>query len=287
MHPRARVYLEEDFGQKPVACRLKPNLELTGDLYMVASARNVEGMAQNYLDGVATLGHHGNSNYPDLYAARAISLAARAELEHASSRGGVPATIMRIDMERLGLSPRIVAENGVDLGGGVQSMPYLDGSVWPPLRATLWHTALSHDYPPAGPCLDHVGHPGNDLYRQAASALCLGNVAIACHAGGYANLAAALAVEARRNDMESIHEVIPSDDGSEAVAVWNRRSIRRKTATVDIAQAVGTSIEQSSGQWQELQQKRDWPVAVFQHEGRDGSDRPGPVRAMTLPGRTA
>ena len=106
----------------------KANLLLKQDLSMDFSADNIEGMSKNFFDRPAkqsNLGDLGNSDYATYYGAPAIEFCIAQE--RANSRlFGEPAT-MRIDLEALGLSEKLLEEEGINLGRDKRPQRYIDG----------------------------------------------------------------------------------------------------------------------------------------------------------------
>ncbi len=68
------------------------------------------------------------------------------------------------------------------------------------------------------------------------------------------NLAAALAVQARRKDLSHIDQVALSTDGARTFAV--QHGVVNQHAQVPNAEAVQTSIAQSSAVWQQVMQQK-------------------------------
>lgn len=105
------------------------------------------------------------------------------------------------------------------------------------------------------PRLDEPTHPDNPLYRQALR----GVHAIDADTGRKPdhmseNLAAALAVEARKQGLARVDQVTMSNDFSRAYAVeGDMYSPFRKTAQVPTEIGIATSIERSSSAWRELE----------------------------------
>ncbi|RAN81985.1 hypothetical protein B5P43_09865 [Bacillus sp. SRB_336] len=100
--------------------------------------------------------------------------------------------------------------------------------------------------------LANATHPGNGMYLQA-----LGAVHRLDAQQGRApdqrsdNLAAALAVAAHGNGMSRVDHVVLSDDASRAYAVQGDiSSLFKRYADVNVAQAIGAPLAQSSAQWQ-------------------------------------
>ena len=138
-----------DFDRTTGSHALKANLSLNSDLALSPTPANIEVMGQNYFDKTdSRLGHHGNSDYTNYYAASAVSYAAQVERHHNPPRRGVDQTRMVVDMAALGLSEKLLEENGINLGRNVQPMPYHDVSTVPSRRYHFDHTATTHTHVP-------------------------------------------------------------------------------------------------------------------------------------------
>lgn len=272
---RMADFIDVDRSHFPPTYAAKPNLTLNADLSMSTTAHNVEGMGKNYFDRGSGLGHNGNSNYNNYYGAWAVGVAANYERSYnppQPAHGGhvaTPTSQMNVDLGRLHLSPRIMAENGINLGSHTQPMPYVDNSTRPPTHARFNHTINTHTYTPLEPApavanplqttrdvvlLDHADHPDHSLYQAAR-----GGVHALDAKQGRApdqrsdNLAAALAVAARRDGMQEINHVVLSANAVHAFAVQGSlQSPLRRFVRVDTEQAVQTSIAQSSATWVNL-----------------------------------
>lgn len=95
-------------------------------------------------------------------------------------------------------------------------------------------------------------HPGNGIYLQALDAVHRLD-AQQCRAPDQRsdNLAAALALAAQRNGMSRIDHVVLSDDATRAYAVQgDMNSLFKRYTDVNVAQAIGTPLAQSSVLWQ-------------------------------------
>ena len=256
-------FVDVDRSHVPPTYAMKPNLEVDPTtLQMAASPKNLEGMGQNFFDRATTLGHNGNSNYHNYYGANAVGDVARFERFYNPPQAGqAPAHDVRIDMTKLGLDPRIVAENGINLGSDTTPLPYVDKSGATPVHAQFRHTATTHAYAPvtapAGPPtvtpLDDAAHPDHGLYRQTLDAV---HRLDAQHGRASDvssnNLAAAVTVQARRDGLHEINHVVLSDDKSRTFGVQgDLHSPTKQITEVGTAQAVNTSVAQSSQQWQQ------------------------------------
>jgi len=105
---------------------------------------------------------------------------------------------------------------------------------------------------PPQPNLADATHPGNGMYRQALDAV----HRLDAQQGRTPdqrsdNLAASLAVAAHGNGMNRVDHVVLSDDASRAYAVQgDTNSLFKRYTDVNVDQAVGTSVAQSSVHWQ-------------------------------------
>lgn len=109
--------------------------------------------------------------------------------------------------------------------------------------------------PEEKPALNHPSHPDHALFQQARGAV---HQLDASHQRApderSDNLAASLALAARRQGMNQIDHVVLSDDASRAYAVQgDLRSPFKHIAQVDTAQATATPVEQSSAAWPQAQ----------------------------------
>jgi len=105
---------------------------------------------------------------------------------------------------------------------------------------------------PPQPTLADTTHPGNAMYLQALDAV----HRLDAQQGRAPdqrsdNLAAALAVAAHGHGMGRVDHVVLSDDASRAYAVQgDTNSLFKRYTDVNVGQAIGTPLAQSSGQWQ-------------------------------------
>ncbi|MGO4701278.1 XVIPCD domain-containing protein [Dyella sp. 2RAB6] len=260
---RMKDFIDVDRSHVPPTYSMKPNLEVDAHLHMATSAKNLEGMGQNYFDRAGGLGHNGNSTYANYYGASAISDAVRFERAYNPPQPGVPAHEMRVDMANLHLSPRIVAENGINLGSNTAPAPYIDRSSGTSVDAQFRHSAGTHTYQPIAPLpstgepgvtrLDQAAHPDHGLYRQTLDAVHRLDVQHGRESDVSSNnLAAAVTVQARRDGLNKIDHVVLSEDKSKTFGVQgDLHSPTKQITEVGTAQAVNTSVAQSSQQWQQ------------------------------------
>jgi hypothetical protein len=261
-------FIDVDRSHFPPTYAVRPNLTLNADMTMAATPHNIEGMGQNYFDRGASLGHNGNSSYANYYGSYAVGLATNYERSynppaHAQPGHAVPAGHeMDVNLAQLHLSPRIMGENGIDLGANTHPMPYVDNSTHPPTHAQFRHTINNHTYAPVTSAtdpvttvrLDDAAHPDHALFQQARN----GVHVLDAQRGRTPdqrsdNLAAALVVAARRDDMHEIHHVALGNDAVKTFAVQGElHSPLKQITQVDTAQAVQTSVAQSSQAWDRI-----------------------------------
>jgi lysozyme family protein len=112
--------------------------------------------------------------------------------------------------------------------------------------------ALRRAVHPPQPTLADATHPGHGMYRQALDAV----HRLDAQQGRVPdqrsdNLAAALTVAAHGNGMSRVDHVVLSDDASRAYAVQGDiNSLFKRYTDVNVGQAIGTPVTQSSAQWQ-------------------------------------
>lgn len=142
----------------------------------------------------------------------------------------------------------------------------VDGKAGPQTQAAL-HAQLQVLTKGAPLRLDNPTHPDYQLHEQACAAV----HALDAHLGRKPDkqsdqLAASLAVAARRERLSKIDTVTLSDDGARAFAAQGKQdSPFRQVAHVETAQSAHTTIEQSSAAWQQVMQAKQ-PLVQQQNE---------------------
>jgi hypothetical protein len=132
--------------------------------------------------------------------------------------------------------------------------------------------------------LDHAAHPDHPLYQQTRDAVHRLDAEHHRTPDQHSdNLAAALAVAARRDGMQAVNHVVLSDDAARTFAVQGELNSAFKQIThVETVQARNTSIEQSSAAWQHaMQQKPSDPAHAPQMTPEQRTQQP-PQPAMGL-----
>jgi hypothetical protein len=150
----------------------RPNLSLNPDMTVDHNQHNLEGMGRNYFDlppERARLGALGTSDYANYYGSWCVESAARAHRWVNPPIPGVPEQPMVINTAQLRLSRKIMEENGIDLGGSGQPIPYYDTSTNPPVLEQFHHTIATHQYTnPSRSKADRADDHGTDPARLAA-----------------------------------------------------------------------------------------------------------------------
>ncbi|QGN34196.1 hypothetical protein [Microlunatus sp. Gsoil 973] len=143
---RAEDFVTPTRGAKMYAAR--PGLTIKPDLTIDPSPANIEAIGRYYFDkdpGHTKIGYLGTSDYLNLYGAEAVSQVAAFHRDY--NDGQHPPPIMIINATELGLSRKIMEENGIDLQGQ-PTQPYLDCSTDPPRLEFLHHTITTHRHVP-------------------------------------------------------------------------------------------------------------------------------------------
>jgi hypothetical protein len=259
-------FIKVDNTHMPPTYAMRPNLAVKPDLTMASTPGNIEGQGKNYFDKGATLGHKGNSTYANYYGSVAVGRAVEFERYYGQAvapAGHAPAT-MAVNLKSLHLDPRIMAENGINLGSNHQAMPYSDTSTAPPTVRHFRQSDTTHTYVPivqgAAPSarLDHPDHPDHALYMQSRDAV----HRLDAQQGRVPDVqsdqfAASAAVAARANGMTRVDHVALSDDASRAYAVQGAlNSPHKQVAEMQTVQAVNAPIEQSSRDWATMAQQQ-------------------------------
>ena len=114
-----------------------------------------------------------------------------------------------------------------------------------------WFDSKPEPTAPKATWLDESAHPGHAMYQQSRSAIHLIDATYQRTPDQRSdNLAGALAVKAHSAGMTRVDQVALSEDGTRAFAVQN--GTRMQTAHVQTAEAVQTSLAQSTAAWQQV-----------------------------------
>lgn len=121
----------------------KPNLTLNPDLSLSPTPANIEAMGQNFFDKApekTRLGDLGKSDYGTYYGVEAVETCIGYERKYARLyEGAIPR--MTVNMATLGLSEKLLEEEGINLGIPNQApQPYYDSSLTPAALHYFDHT---------------------------------------------------------------------------------------------------------------------------------------------------
>ncbi|TKR33901.1 hypothetical protein FCE95_06420 [Luteimonas gilva] len=129
----------------------KSNITLNTDLSLEATKPNIEAMGKNFFDApeLAKIGDLGKSNYATYYGVEALEFCIAQERANAKLFGEKPK--MRVDLDRLGLSEKLLEEEGLNLGRSKVPQPYYDTDLSPAGLRYFDHTQggrYDHQYVP-------------------------------------------------------------------------------------------------------------------------------------------
>ena len=266
-----------------------------------------EAMRHCQYDLPTSLGKHGDSNYRNYYGTHALETIA-GELE--GVRKGEIVPMVKLDLDRLGLSARQLERNGLDMNG--QDLTILDISGGkqksitfnsssgssknsPDVESDIAQRPKQPEYTPA-PMMSEPGHAAHAMYSQALNAL---RTSSNIPAGMFTEheeqkLAAGIVAKAlTQNDAfpkASIDHVVMNRDGTMVIGVQGPLdSPANRLAGVNIQQALSvSSIEQSSDvartAVQSLQQKQEQAQVQAETLGVDTPTSTGPT--MRIGART-
>lgn len=282
--PRAADFIEQYGSDSNPSYRMKKGLTLEKDQTLsLANPGNVKAMGEHYFGksaGDARLGYKGGSDYTNLYGTQYIGELSRLELDRGPDAQA--ATQVQIDMKSLGFKERTLERNGINLGShSTERLRYYDIGEKKPELSHFDHTIQSHDHvknnkvTPAEPApktapeqtsdMRNEKHPGHAMFQNIRDKLSpqLQGQTPPMSEGDVDRVAAALAVQAKRAGIDRPdHVVVGRGDGPAANA--NAFVVQGKLddpahlrASVNIAEAVKTPVEESSKQLDAL---RDTPA---------------------------
>ena len=123
----------------------KEGLILNPDLSITPDARNIESAATHYFDKApkeTRLGHHGNSDYTNYYAASLVGYLCQNEMRNHTQPGQ-----LTLDMQRLGLQEQLLEQNGIALTDPRARCAYIDARS-PETVRHFDHTVNDHQHVP-------------------------------------------------------------------------------------------------------------------------------------------
>lgn len=285
--------------------RLQPGIVMDADGRIAHNLRTptFEAMRHCQYDLPTTLGKHGDSNYRDYYGTHALELIAT-ELDRVPKGELVP--MVKLDLDRLGLSARQLERNGLDLNG--QNLTIIDISDGkqkgitfnssagssknlPEVEAEITQQPKREAYTPAQ-MMSEPGHPAHAMYTQALNGL---RTSANIPAGTFTQheeekLAAGIVAQAMSQKdsfpKASVDHVVMNKDGTMVIGVQGGLdNPANRLAGVNIQQALSvSSIEQSSDvartAIQTMQQKKEQAQMQAETLGIDVSAPAGPIMRM-------
>lgn len=190
---RVQDFLELDSTGKPVP---RAGLTFNPDGSLPSTPQNVEAMGRYYFDqrpvgtpGVPVedtmgIGATGRSDYRNYYGTGHVGTAIAYERAVGVAKHG-NASRMQLDLQALGLSEKLIEENGLSIApGGTTSQAYRDTGTTPPTTGRFDHTRdgpHANQHVPAEPGAPQPGAPrgaasvnaltDDPMYRQTQSAV--------------------------------------------------------------------------------------------------------------------
>lgn len=246
----------------PTAYALRTGLTLNADMTMTANTANTNAMGQHYFDqpaASARLGHNGDSNYQNYYAANPVSFIAQVERFHAPAMTAAGITPqLTLNMTTLGLSESQLERNGLDLGAAAGRQPYFNSATTPPTAGNFDHTIGTHAHvpitmpnamprvpAPAEPSVHPAAHPA---VRQAMDALDRSpNIPADAFGADRQRVAAGVALHAASQQITPDHIVL-NRQHTDLIAVQGGLSDpgARLSTPLPVAEAMRTDLQQAS-----------------------------------------
>ncbi|MBB3180541.1 XVIPCD domain-containing protein [Variovorax sp. Sphag1AA] len=254
----------EDGQESAVA---KPGFAINSDLSITVDSRNIEAAAKHYFDKApleTRLGHHGNSDYTNYYAAGLVGTVCQYEMLNPRLAGQ-----LQLDMDGLKLEERLLEQNGISLGSADARCAYYDTRS-PMIENHFDHTADRHAHIPihglprpsrlahdlsqdaAAAELTDPDHPGHALFKQAQAGVYQLDADVGRTPDHRSDqLAAALAAAASAQGMDRIDHVALSTDASKVFAMQGAlNSPFKQIASVPTVESLYTSVSQSTQAWE-------------------------------------
>ncbi|TCV97214.1 lipase (class 3) [Luteibacter rhizovicinus] len=178
-----------------------------------------------------------------------------------------------------------ISHVGKDISEGLHSAGHAISEKASQAWDTLSHPGSWFDDKPATPApvrLDQTGHPDHPLYQQARGAV---HELDAAHQRTpdqrSDNLAASLTVAARRDGLTRIDHAELSDDAARTYAVQGElNSPLKRIVDVPTQEAMATSIERSSVNWEQLAAQKQLAQAQQQELQQQSVQKAGPSPGM-------
>ncbi len=252
----------------PAAYALRTGLTLNADMSMTADAANTNAMGQHFFDkpaSVSRLGHNGDSNYQNYYAANLVGFVAQVERFHAPAMATAGVTPqLTLNMTTLGVSEAQLERNGLNLGAAAGRQPYFNSATTPPTAGNFDHTIATHAHVPitlpnalpdmpapvARPEHAASGHaaPEHAAVRQAMDALDRSpNIPADAFGADRQRVAAGVALHAAGQQLTPDHIVL-NHQRTDLIAVQGGLSDpgARLSTPLPVVEAMRTDVQQAS-----------------------------------------
>lgn len=257
----------------PNTYALRAGYTLNADMTMTPDAANTRAMGQYYYDMPAAragLGHNGDSNYQNYYAANPTSTIARVEQFYAPTHAANGITTqLHLNMGTLGINEAQLERNGMNLGGAGGRQTYYDTSTNPPTQgrfddtqATHQHVPINAPNPPGAQAPAHTpaqhaqpGQPNHPAVQNAMDALDRSpNIPADAFGQDRLRVAAGMAVHAAGQDVRPDH-IVFNGRGNELIAVQGGLSdpTARLSTPLPVSHAIATDLPTAQRNLETLQ----------------------------------
>lgn len=233
---------------------LKSNLELNPDMTMPESAKNIEGMGQNFFDKTGDFAY----DYPDNYAAAVVLNAHRYE-------NGAPINLNFDELNKMGIDEQSLKDalkNLINRSGSNISMPNIQDIS--PSKINQIQPVSHHHSPQSESSLasSYSFSPSISLQAQKLAAQCEEKLLAFCEKKGiyadnpqdFKNIAMALAAEGIKQDMHKIDQL---DMDTQTVKVFILSyEPHAKLASVSANEVSNLPVQESMATIEQIEQQR-------------------------------
>lgn len=234
----------------PATYALRSGLTLNADMSMTPNTANTNAMGQHFFDKPgreSRLGHNGDSNYQNYYAASYVGYVAQVERANAPTHAAAGITPqLTLNMTALGVTEAQMERNGLNLGAAAGRQPYFNSATTPPTAGNFDHTITTHAHvpitmPAVAPPVEQQTHPA---MRQAMDAIDRSpNIPADAFGPDRQRVAAGVAVHAANQQITPDHVVL-NDRRTDLFAVQGALGdpAARVTTPLPVADAVKTDL---------------------------------------------